>query len=77
MQTDEYLTWLFIKHGGAGHSRAGKEDSMSASAEHANWPGAEEAGGRARDGSYRSRAANGAIYAQNIYPVAHKMTNSY
>lgn len=40
MQTDEYLTWLFIKHGSVGHSRAGKEDSLSTSAEHANWPGA-------------------------------------
>lgn len=40
MQIDEYLTWLFIKHGSVGHSRAGKEDSLSASAEHANWPGA-------------------------------------
>lgn len=40
MQTDEYLTWLFIKHGSVGQNRAGKEDSLSASAEHANWPGA-------------------------------------
>lgn len=35
MQMDEYLTWLFIKHGSVGHSGAGKEDSLSASAEHA------------------------------------------
>lgn len=40
MQTDEYLIRLFIKHGSMGHSRVGKEASLSASAEHANWPGA-------------------------------------
>lgn len=77
MQTDEYLTWLFIKHGSVGHSGAGKEDSLSASAEHAKLARGEEAAGWAGDGSYGSRAANSVIYAQNIYPMAHKVTNSY
>lgn len=33
MLTDEYLTWLFIKHGNAQHSEAGEGESLSVSME--------------------------------------------
>lgn len=55
MLTDEYLTWLFIKHGIAQHGGAGEGESLSVSTEH-SWPvaGQHGASSRHRDGAANS-----------------------
>lgn len=69
MLTDEYLTWLFIKHGNAQRSGAGEGESLSVSTERTagRW---QAATGPAKDSLHWSRAANNVMCAENVQPMA-------
>lgn len=69
MLTDEYLTWLFIKHGNAQRSGAGEGESLSVSTERTagRW---QAATGPTKDSLHWSRAANNVMCAENVQPMA-------